>query len=378
MSADLGTRLSVDWGRRGLRPHQGSSDAGTRAAFASLDELLRPDPLASILGRPVESVRRESLAVDHSTTDAAFEAIYLDGGSEPNLISKTVERDKDWVAIATHDRVDREVRMWESGILARLHGPATHAVVGGARTDTGYTVLMHDISNRLLPTELRSGLPDEQQKLVIAALASMHAAFWMDLSLTDPFHGLASLSSFVGHCAPRTIERIDARMGRTPFTGWLEEGWNKLPSLTDARLADDLRAVADDPTLVVEAMSELPWTLVHTDPRPANLAVDLESARVTFLDWARPALAPPAIDLAYWLFTANEDVRAPREDLIADYAAALERRLGSRFSSAWWEPQLDLCFVAFTACFAPIIANVNPDAVTGWAERCRPGFRALG
>jgi hypothetical protein len=367
----------MEWAKRTPVNRRVSADPREITAFASMDEMLEPDVLASILGRPVESVKRRARTVHDSTTDATFESIYLDGEARPSLISKTVERDRDWVAIATHDRVDREVRTWESGILARLRHSAAHAVVAGARADSGYTVLMHDLSDRLLSNEPGSNVPVRQQQLVVDGLASMHATFWMDRRLADPSLGLATLSSFVSHLAPRTIERVRVRMGRAWITDWLEEGWDKLPSLMNPRLADDLRAIAEDPSLVVEAMSDLPWTLVHTDPRPGNLALDPNTGAVYLLDWARPALSPPALDLAYWLFTANGSSRAPREDLVRSYAAALERRLGSRFSSSWWEPQLDLCFVAFVACFVPIIANVNPDAVAGWTERSRPGMRAL-
>jgi hypothetical protein len=340
--------------------------------------MLEPDVLASILGRSVRTVHRTPHTVDDSTTDAAFEAIHLDGAPGPSLISKTVERDKDWLAIATCDQVDREVRTWESGILARLPGPAAHAVVAAARTETGYTVLMHDISDHLLPNGYEVSLSNRHQAQVIEALASVHARFWMDPALSDPSLGLASLGSFIGSCSPRTVERIRLHMGRTDFTDWLEEGWDKLPSTVDPGLADDVRAIADDPTLAAETIQTLPSTLVHADPRPANLAVDPQTGSVYLLDWARPALAPPAIDLAYWMFTANQVAPVPREDLVSMYAATLERRLGSRFSSDWWEPQLDLCFVAFVASFAPIIANVNAEAAISWTERCRPGLRALG
>lgn len=350
-----------------------------RPVFASPDEMLSPDALASLLGRSVGSVRRESFTpAGDSSTDAAFEAIHLDGEPKPSFITKTVERDRDWVAIATRDDTDREVRVWEAGLLDRLPSPATHTVVAGARPGSGYTVLMRDVSDWLLPD--LPGVPPtaSQQDLAIEALASIHAAFWMDETLLDPFNGLSSLSEFTGHCAPGTLERIRVRMGASGMADWLEEGWDKLTTLTDARLAEDLRAVADDPTLVAETASAYPWTLAHTDPRPANVAIDEEHQLVYLLDWTRPAVAPPAIDLLYWVFAANTAFATPREELIDAYGAALERRIGSRFSRTWWEPQLDLCFVAFVACFVPIIASVNPDAVAGWTERCRPGLRALG
>jgi len=350
-----------------------------RSAFASTDEMLSPDVLTSLLARPVRSVSREAFTpAGDSSTDAAFEAIHLDGEPTPSLITKTVERARDWVAIATRDDVDREVRVWEAGLLHRLSGPVTQTVVAGARSDSGYTVLMRNVSDWLLPD--LPGVPPSasQQNLAIEAMASMHAAFWMDEALLDPFNGLSTLAGFTGHCAPGTLERIRVRMGASGMADWLEEGWDKLPTLTDARLAEDLRAVADDPTLVAETASAYPWTLAHTDPRPANVAIDEERRLVYLLDWTRPAVAPPAVDLLYWVFAANTACATPRAELIDAYSAALERRLGSGFSSTWWEPQLNLCFVAFVACFVPIIVNVNPDAVVGWTERCRPGLRTLG
>ena len=375
MSVETTSQARDDWGQMSAASLARASGRGPHAAYASQDEMLEPGVLASILGRPVESVRREPRTVEESSTGAVFETIHLDGEAGASLISKTVERDRDWVAIATYDGVDREVRTWESGILGRLPGPAAHAVVAGARTESGYTVLMQDLSDHLLPSW--SPIPDAEQALVLEAMASMHATFWMDPSLEDPFHGLSSLSSWIGHGAPRTMERLRLRMGPVGIADWIEAGWEKLPSVVDPQLADDLRAIADDPTLVVESMRDLPWTLVHSDLRPANTAVELGSQSAYFLDWARPCLAPPAMDMLYWLFTANSGVPDPRDELIEMYASALERRLGSRFSSDWWDRQLDLCFVAFVACFVPIMTQTNAEATLGWTDRCRPGLRAL-
>ena len=382
MRPDPGQNVSsdVDARRSTVHPGEGASSASAmRTTFASPDEMLSANVLASLLGRPVGSVTRKPFTpAGDLSTGATFEGIHIDGEPRPSLITKTVDRDRDWVAIGTRDVTDREVSVWESGLLDRLPLPATHGVIAGARSDLGYTLLMHDLSAHLLPDLPGVPPPMSQQHLVIEAMASVHAGFWMDESLDEPVHGLSSLPSFVGHTAPRTIERIRVHMGRAPIADWLEEGWSKLPTLTDPHLAQDLQAVADNPTLLAETTAAFPWTLVHTDPRPANIAVDDEQGRVYFLDWTRPALAPPAIDLLYWTFAANTAFASPREELVTIYAATLKRRLGARFSPAWWEPQLDLCFVAFVACFVPIIANVNPDAVAGWTERCRAGLRALG
>jgi Phosphotransferase enzyme family len=357
-----------------MRPER----AGVRQAYASLEEMLSPVVLTGLLRQPVGAVRREAFATaGWSSTEASFEAVYLGDEARPSLVTKTVARGKDWVSIATDDDTDREVWTWESGLLDRLTSPAAHAVLAVARTDDSYSILMRNLSDHLLPDEGTVSAAPACQQFVVEGLASIHAEFWMDDRLDDPYYGLSTLARQISHGAPSTMARVQARIGRSPVVELVEGGWAKLPDLMDAHLAADVRALAEDPRPVVDAAGRFPWTLVHADPRPANLAVDLSSGTVYFLDWARPLLAPPAYDLFYWLFNGNRHLTVPVERLVDAYAVALRLRLGSRFSADWWSGQLEVSLVAFLASFAPIIAQVKPEALGWWADRARPGLLAL-
>lgn len=352
-------------------------------AYASTDEMLSAGSLAGILGRPVRSVERHPFAPPvWYSSGATFEGIHLDGEAVPSLVMKTAVPDHDWGAITFDDRVAREVRVWEAGLLHRLPSPATHAVVAAARSPSGYSVLMPNLSDLLLPDEQRASPGAAEQRLVLEALAAMHEEFWLDESILDPRISLASLGAFVGHLSLASLERVRAHMGasigRLVDEAWatIATGWERLRAV-DPGVAEVLWELANDPTPVVKAASGFPWTLVHTDPRPANAAIDATTQRVYLLDWTRPAAAPPAIDLVYWLWAGNEHLSMPREEVIESYRAALERRLGVRFSNDWWQPQLDVCFVAQFASFAPIIAGRQPDSVSWWIERTRPGLALL-
>ncbi len=340
--------------------------------------MLEPSVLGELLGRPVSAVRREPFEPPGwSSTDAVFERVALDGEPEPSLVAKTTRRDYDWVAVATDDTVDREVRCWEAGLLARLPAPMTHAVVGAARTDHGYTLLMHDVSRWLMVNTAAAPASWATHQLVLEALAAMHARFWLDEELQKRELGLSSLAGFVNHTSPSTIEQIRLKGGASEALDIAEEGWRRLPLVSDPSFAADVQWLAEDPALLVSAAARLPWTLVHADPRSDNLAIDGE--RVILLDWGRPAVAPPALDLAYWLVAGNQHGAIPHDRLIAAYEAALRARLGRRrFSDAWWEPQLRLCLLAVFVAMAPFIARFHPEATPWWMERVRPELWAIG
>ena len=112
-------------------PEQGGFDPGRpsaparRRAAASVEEMLAPDALTQVLGRPVRSVeRRPFTPTVWFSSGSVFEGIHLDSEVVPSLVMKTPDPDRDWGAITFDDRVDREIRVWETGLLDRLPPPA--------------------------------------------------------------------------------------------------------------------------------------------------------------------------------------------------------------------------------------------------------------
>ena len=344
----------------------------------SLAALLEPSALGALLGHPVSGVRREPYEpTGWSSTDAVFEGIYLDGESRPRLVAKTVRRDLDWVSVATDDMVDREVRCWESGLLDRLPEPMRHVVVGAARTDTSYSLLMLEISPWLVPNTAETPPPRRTHAQVLRALAAMHARFWMDDSLLDRALGLASLAAFVGHTSPSSIEKVRHKGGTSHILDLAGEGWRRLPMVTDPSFAADVEWLAEDPALIAQSAERLPWTLVHADPRSANAAID-DDERVILLDWARPIVGPPTVDLGYWLFGGNQHGPSPHDELIAGYAKSLQDRSGRHFEQDEWDALLGLGLLAVFVPMAPFIAYFQPQHVAWWTERVRPELLALG
>jgi aminoglycoside phosphotransferase (APT) family kinase protein len=85
---------------------------------------------------------------------------------------------------------------------------------------------------------------------------------------------------------------------------------------------------------------------VHGDPKCANVGIALDAGRrVVLLDWQFVTAAPPAVDLSWLLAMFATVLPCSLDEALEEYRAALARRLGSRFSEHWWQPQLDLALL---------------------------------
>ena len=359
-------------------------------AFASVEAMLDPVALSGVLGRSVATVDLAPLVPKgHSSTDARFEGVEIDGESTPSLVLKTVYRDMDWVAVTTGDSVDREVAIWESGVLDGLPDGTGHAVVAGARFPGGAALLMHNLED-----QFQAGIRDsdvitpEWNSGLLRSLASMHATFWGP-SVIDRLGGtLCSLQTLLAMLGPTVLPALTRAVpteATLNWVGWIENRWTTLPELIGTGPAADLLSIATDPSRACRALAVYPRTLLQGDVRPANVAWD--GRRATLIDWAKPSAGPPAIDLVYYLFFLEHDALMPPDEAAAEYLGQLKTSLGPTESWAWWNDQLDVCFAAVFAMLAPIAVGYQteslpaehpPSAEIGWwVERAERGLRMI-
>jgi aminoglycoside phosphotransferase (APT) family kinase protein len=129
---------------------------------------------------------------------------------------------------------------------------------------------------------------------------------------------------------------------------------------------------------------------VHGDWRIANFGIERrERSRLVLLDWARPTMTAPTVDLAYYLVTSGGSLTSSKEENIAVYHRCLARRLGLQIDESWWQPMLELsllsailmigCFKAFFAVRAEDEANRERQQaeLKWWSDRARAGARWL-
>jgi hypothetical protein len=352
--------------------------------FPTVEDMLDPAVLSDALGRRVETVDRVPLVPKgHSSTEAQFDGVRINRETTPSLVLKTIDRRRDWVAVATRDVVDREVSVWESGLLDELPRGVGHAVLAGARFDGGSSLLMRNLTEELLADD--ELISREWFAGVLRSLATMHAGFWQHPVLDRPGPVLCELEQVLGHLGPARLPALHEAVPDHFIIKLIEEGWAGLAALVGSGLATDLQAVAVDPSPVVRALADGPRTLVHADVRPANVAFD--GSRATFVDWARPTAAPPAIDLAYLLLMSPPTAPVSPDHAVAYYLKMLASSLGADDPLPWWDDQLDVCMTAVFAMMAAILVNYETNEasddhpphsrITWWAERAKPGLRLI-
>ena len=358
--------------------------------FASLDELLAPATLTALCHEPVQSVRRAPFTGGHSASGSSFLAVETNDGDGPRFVVKLSSPDCDWIVRATGDTAGREVLVWTSGLLDRLPPEIVHPVIACARDGTSWAILMRDVSDSLIPdANGTTPISRADHRRYLDALAALHVAFWDG--------GAAGIASALGPCRlARLYTATSPRTGRrevdhpNPVLGQLRGGWEAFWTLVDPDVADLVHGLFEDPAPLCAALARYPRTVVHGDPRAANLGIVRQPhPRVVLIDWHFVSLAPPGADVAWYLCNCGPQLPAARETTIAWYRDRLAARLGACFDEAWWQPQMELSllgqllrggwWLAMDAVHDPSadVREWNRAELAWWCERARAGAQWL-
>jgi hypothetical protein len=245
-------------------------------------------------------------------------------------VIKRVSRTKDWIIQMTSDHAMREAQIAASGVLGPLAPGLRSPSIGAARDGDGFALLMHDLTDRLLPP--RGLLPSETFDLILARVAQMHATFWN-----------APPGADIGWCGMR--ERVlflsEQNGERLRDEGLMEFGfaaeWERFHATVPRDVSDLVRGLHADPAPLLAVLETLPPTLVHNDVKTGNIA--MEGDTVWLFDWALAGIGPACSDLG-WLLAVNSS-RLPwsPDETEARYAQHLQSALGNRFDAGPWERQ---------------------------------------
>lgn len=288
--------------------------------------------MTSILDGAIE---RGPFAAEGGRTGAAFERAILADGTP--VVVKHVSRD-DWVLVLSGG-TSYLCRLWQAGVFERLPGGIEHAMIAMEAADSGFRLVMRDVS----PTVLAEGrvLSRAENRRVLAAVDEMYRAFWGE---SVPGCSLAEHFEFF---SPRVLDR--APNLSTPIPALMRRGWEIFPDVAPSDVADEIAALLADPAPLVDALSSRPQTLIHGDLRLHNLG--LTDDRVVLLDWEIAGNGPPSIDFGWYLVISASRVAATREEIIDDFreisgdrfdAFALELGMISALLSLGWNKAIDI------------------------------------
>lgn len=357
--------------------------------FTSVEEFLAPDVLSALVDAKIDSVRRLPFTGGSSASGSSFLAVETNDGQGPRFIVKLSSPACDWIVRGTEDEIGREVLVWSTGLLDRLPPEITHPVIACARNGEGWAILMHDVSDSLLPDPMgHTPIDPVDHRRILDALAALHAAFWERTQTVDPGLGFCSPWSRYTVFSPATGEREAAHPN--PVARQISAGWELLWSLIELDIVEMLRRLVDDPQPLCTAQARYPQTLIHGDPRVANLGIMPEhEPRVVLIDWHLAGPGVSSVDLAWYLGDVGSKSPVGRETAIAWYRESLAQRLGNRFDESWWQPQLELSLLgelvrsgwsyAWHASHDPnaVIRDGMRHGLRWWSERAREGARWL-
>jgi hypothetical protein len=152
-----------------------------------------------------------------------------------------------------------------------------------------------------------------------------------------------------------------------------------------------MRVLLDDPDPLCTALGAYPHTIIHGDWKLGNLGLTNggPARQTVLLDWAIVGVAPPAVDLGWYLAVNSARLPVTREATIDTFMRCLRDALGDRFAQSWWEPQFDLALLgAFVQLgWSKILGALHGGSgvrereqaeVLWWSERVLRGVRRLG
>jgi hypothetical protein len=309
---------------------------------------------------------RETWFPEDTKSGARFERLVIDG--EPMVLKYQDARD-DWLMRATGDTGERYVRLFESGLLARMPDVIDHAVVAAAFDGDVGRILLRDVSNELLPP----GAPftADQHEQFLDHMAALHATFWGwrdDVGLTPLVVRYLTFSPAVAAAesaidSPAEVPRVMA------------DGWSRLADAAPA-LAAAVFPLLDDPAPLAAGLASIPHTLVHGDWKAANIGCSADG-RTILLDFGElPGEASPIADLA-WYLALNAALLPETKDATIDrYRAALERH--RVVTAGWWDAAVALELLGTMVQFGweKALGGPGPE-LSWWEERALEGAGAL-
>jgi hypothetical protein len=325
-------------------------------------------------------------------------------GGEHVYASRIVKRivpGEGWLAAASHDTLGRELRLWESGLLADLPHPLATPVRAWARDEQdggSGALLMRDERGHLWREPLQpppGRLPPELLTL-LDRLALLHARFWNDARLHDPALGLTPADAALTLTGPATIARRVEGGDTNRYLPLAAAGWEAFFQLGGSEAVEVLHDALRSPERYIVAIGRLPWTLVHGDVWGPNLgwlpgtySAPHTGARLLLLDWALATAGPGTYD-PLWLCGTWHALHPPR--VLAAYRARLEHHLAARgiaLSGRTWLALADAGYLRTALTCGEALGRAAAKAPAGalrtraearvrwWAERAVRGARRL-
>lgn len=306
-------------------------------------------------------LERRPFEAEWGRTGARFEKGRLADGTP--VVIKHVSPD-DWVVRASGG-VSFIFNLWEAGAFDRVPAVIDHTMLAAEPEGEGWVVVMRDASDAVL-AEGRVLSRDESRR-VLAAAHALHREFWDEDPPAMPVRRRFEVMT------PKEAARHGTDQSVTPL---IVRGWELFPDVAPPDVCDAVSRLLDDPTPLTVELEARPSTLIHGDLRLHNIG--LTSDRVVMLDWEIAGIAPPAVEIGWYLIISATRIDATREQILDDYREvagdrfdpyALELGLIGALMWLGWNKALDILEHPDPAIRAQERADLD-----WWISRVRRAF----
>ncbi len=250
---------------------------------------------------------------EHDLTHSGFSGARITSltrADDRRFVLKRMSLARDWIMRATDDTSCREAAFADAAPPLAKH--ITTPSLGIAPVEGGMALLMDDLSGHLLPPDRIS---ETQTDAIIGGMAALHA---LPLPAQDaaPWCDLRRRLLLLTPAGARIASAYGA-----PVADDLARGWQLFDALTPLAVAAQIRSLSEDPAPLIAALATLPRSLLHGDLKFDNIGLD-PAGRMWLIDWAMPMLAPPALELGWFLAINSRRLPLSLDETMRRYAAA--------------------------------------------------------
>ncbi len=303
--------------------------------LASISALTSREGLRAALGA-VASVRAVPLSTAgySGSTHQRLTVTYA-GGRERSFVVKTVDIAHDWTLRISDDNMGREAALLGApellGVWETFHRPyLAYAVQGGE-----FALLMEDLSEHLF-SDVDEPISLEAEEAALSSLAGLHARYWESDALKLPW--LTRISESFGAMGPHASDSPGMQVSAPEFREMMRRGWEACAKLLPADIFALLSREKEEFARLCEG---LPKTLIHGDAKMGNFAF-MPDKKIAAFDWAMVGVAPPTVDLGWYLAINASRLAHTKEEVIQRYRELLEGRLGHPLEEHLWARMLDI------------------------------------
>ena len=306
------------------------------------------------------ATHRRPVRSSDAKSGADFELLTLEGRS---CFLKVLDAESDWIMRVTGNTDHWEYKVWRAGLYHRFPDVIDHTIIAMALDTTGGStrlgILMDDVTGSLVPPGddvVAAGTHDG----FVRHMAQLHADFW---GWQDTV-GLCPMANRIRFFCPETIApELAAAEVPGPIAA-ADTGWKLLASIRP-ELSSFLEGIHEDPSELVDALSESPTTFVTGDWKMGNLGRHADG-RTVLVDQAYPGEAPGLYDLLWYVALNRQRLPVSKEATIDAYRVGLEA--AGIDTGGWFERQLGLSVIALMATFAWEKALGDADELAWWSR----------